>query len=185
MTPRLPPKRSAMSSIDGLLPRSLLTLTVCYDYSPLSPSTFRPNLRELHLESTAEPPFRPSLLPGSLPESLFSLVYDVAEDIACGVLPSSPRQLHVATKQYRRRKDVGLTPGCLPAGLIELCWDGAIGNGLVAGLLPASLHVLRLADRSFNGSLDASSHRSRSWSICALEVGTSTIPSTSTLCPAR
>jgi hypothetical protein len=65
-----------------------------------------------------------------------------------------PAVVVAAVAHHHRSGVIGLTPGCLPAGLTELCWDGAIGNGLVAGLLPPSLHVLRLADRPFNGSLD-------------------------------
>ena len=146
-----------LTCIDGLLPRSLLTMHITYHYAPLSSSTFPPCLTLLHLEGptgglAAKGAVSPTLLPGCLPPALTELYYDAAVVIPCGALPPSLRVLHLGLRHNTTA--VGLQPGCLPASLTELRWAGPIGSGLVAGLLPASLRTLQLKDVSFNTPLD-------------------------------
>ena len=135
--------------IDGLLPPTLLSLQLWYNYAPLSASTFPAGLTELHLQTNAHPnnPHRGDpLLPGCLPPSLVSLYYDSAEDIPCGVLPSSLRLLHVTSHRLPGRV-FRLLPGCLPDGLVELelaIGTYELGQTLLAALLPDSLRTLRL-----------------------------------------
>ena len=137
--------------IDGLLPRSLLSLYLDYGYAPLSSTTFPPSLTELHLRGQPSSPSvllvvpQPVLVPGCLPPSLVSLHYDANAVIQCGALPPSLRLLHLG--QTRVADAIGLERGCLPASLTELRWwrtGAGLLHWLEDGRLPASLLTLQL-----------------------------------------
>ena len=157
LLPRLPHLRELSicdeiwDCIDGVLPRSLRSLDVTYRWrSPPNPLTFPAGLTELTLSSWVGRCSQP-MVPGSLPLSLRSLKYDVAADIACGVLPPSLTFLMLGERHHHV---MGLQPGCLPAGLVELHWYSIVDARLVPGLLPAGLRELQLQDVEFNAPLD-------------------------------
>ena len=149
-------RQPIIECIDGMLPSSLLSLTITYNAPyPITRHTLPPHLTHLHLregqrDRTGRLISAVDTVPwtaGALPMSLLHLTLEADWPLSAGVLPPSLLSLHLL--RYNRP----LEPGSLPPNLVELRCGLSFNHPLSAGVIPPSLLRLHLESGRYDHSL--------------------------------